>query len=141
MSAVRALAAAEPARFRGSRGDVALGLLHLWHDHWEEAHNVAQSDEGEPDHDLLHALVHRREQDFSNAAYWFRGAGKNAAFATLGARAADLLADDKLRAAVLPDGAWNSGAFLQAVRRKENEDLLRALQAEEIIAFFETLAP
>jgi hypothetical protein len=141
LQAVRSLEREHPERFAGVRGRVALGLLYLWHDHWEEAHHVAQADEGESHHDLLHAILHRREKDFPNSAYWFRGAGDNAAFELLTARAAKLLLESPLRASVLPEGQWSSAGFLASVRRKKDEDepLLRALQAQEIIAFFETL--
>jgi hypothetical protein len=42
---------------------------------WERAHAIAQDGEGAPDHDLVHALVHRIEGDDANAAYWYRRAG------------------------------------------------------------------
>jgi hypothetical protein len=142
LQAIRALERQYPERFADARGRVALGLIYLWHDHWEEAHHVAQADEGEAHHDLLHAILHRRERDFSNSGYWFRGAGRNAAFELLAERSAKPLLESDLRASVLPEGRWDSAGFLAAVRRGApgHETLLRALQAEEIIAFFETLA-
>lgn len=42
---------------------------------WERAHAIAQAGEGAPEHDLVHALVHRIEGDHGNAAYWYRRAG------------------------------------------------------------------
>jgi hypothetical protein len=42
----------------------------------EKAHEIAQSNEGEPAHDWVHALVHRIEGDAGNAGYWYRRAGK-----------------------------------------------------------------
>lgn len=42
---------------------------------WEQAHALAQSREGEPTHDRLHALLHRIEGDAGNAGYWYRRAG------------------------------------------------------------------
>ena len=141
LKAIRTLTDETPAYFQGSRGQVALGLLFLWHDHWEEAHQIAQSDEGEAEHDLLHAIVHRRENDFANSAYWFRAAGQNKMFELLGLRTAKLLLESGLNNSILPGGQWNSAGFLAAVKKKNPEPLLRALQAEEIIAFFETLMP
>lgn len=38
---------------------------------WHEAHEIAQSKEGHPDFDRLHALVHRIEGDAFNARYWY----------------------------------------------------------------------
>lgn len=57
----------------------ALGpiLTALWHDangDWEAAHHVAQSREGTPAYDRLHAYLHRKEGDAFNAAYWYRRA-------------------------------------------------------------------
>lgn len=49
----------------------------LWHDangDWEAAHNIAQSQEGVRDYDLLHAYLHRKEGDNGNANYWYRRA-------------------------------------------------------------------
>lgn len=53
-------------------------LLALWHDargQWEQAHTIAQSREGEPHYDRLHAYLHRKEGDRFNANYWYRRAG------------------------------------------------------------------
>ncbi|QNH63046.1 hypothetical protein [Hymenobacter sediminicola] len=54
-------------------------LRALWHagrDEWETAHDIAQQHEGDPLFDWLHALLHRQEGDTSNAAYWYRRAGR-----------------------------------------------------------------
>jgi hypothetical protein len=37
----------------------------------DEAHQICQSREGRPSADLAHAIVHRRDGDFSNSKYWF----------------------------------------------------------------------
>lgn len=42
---------------------------------WARAHEICQEDEGEPGHDLAHAVAHLVEKDISNADYWFRRAG------------------------------------------------------------------
>ena len=149
LKAIQAIAAENSDFFKVSKGRVALGLVFLWHDHWEEAHKIAQFDEGEFDHDLLHAIVHRRENDFANSAYWFREAGENVAFEILSPRASKLLMDSaseiipektrNLRDKIVPDGKWNPFGFLDTVKSKKFESLSRALQAEEIIAFFEVL--
>jgi hypothetical protein len=55
---------------------VALGGL--WWDakgDWTKAHESAQQDEG-PSGAWVHAYLHRKEGDSSNAAYWYRRAGK-----------------------------------------------------------------
>jgi hypothetical protein len=43
---------------------------------WDAAHKLAQMDEGEPDHDWVHAYLHRVEGDLGNAGYWYRRAKK-----------------------------------------------------------------
>jgi hypothetical protein len=50
----------------------------LWHERhgdWDAAHRIAQDIVGE-DGAWVHAYLHRREGDDSNAAYWYRRAGK-----------------------------------------------------------------
>jgi hypothetical protein len=42
---------------------------------WERAHAICQTREGEPAHDLVHALAHWIEGDLGNADYWYRRAG------------------------------------------------------------------
>ncbi len=52
-------------------------LQGLWYDangNWEQAHTIAQSREGEPSYDRLHAYLHRKEGDRFNANYWYRRA-------------------------------------------------------------------
>ncbi|PWJ58466.1 hypothetical protein CLV98_104326 [Dyadobacter jejuensis] len=53
-------------------------LKALWHDgngDWEAAHQIAQSKEGNPSYDRIHAYLHRVEGDEWNAGYWYRRAG------------------------------------------------------------------
>ncbi|HLV86672.1 MAG TPA: hypothetical protein VKV39_06810 [Candidatus Sulfotelmatobacter sp.] len=53
-------------------------LVGLWWDaknDWTRAHESAQEDEG-PAGSWVHAYLHRKEGDLSNAAYWYRRAGK-----------------------------------------------------------------
>lgn len=58
------------------------GLTHaiagLWWDakgEWKRAHESAQQDEG-PDGSWVHAYLHRKEGDQSNAAYWYSRADR-----------------------------------------------------------------
>jgi hypothetical protein len=53
-------------------------LAALWHERrgdWDRAHEIAQDIAG-PDGSWGHAYLHRREGDQSNAAYWYRQAGR-----------------------------------------------------------------
>jgi hypothetical protein len=50
----------------------------LWHErrgNWERAHEITQDLPG-PDAAWVHAYLHRREGDQSNAAYWYRLAAR-----------------------------------------------------------------
>ena len=52
-----------------------LALKALWWDakgDWNKAHECAQGDEGDPSCDWVHAYLHRKEGDASNAGYWYR---------------------------------------------------------------------
>lgn len=58
----------------------------LWHDargDWDEAHRLAQRDDDRGGA-WVHAYLHRKEGDLSNAAYWYRRAGRPTAHHALG---------------------------------------------------------
>ena len=57
---------------------VSDALRALWHDargDWDRAHAVAQDVDGHTGA-WVHAYLHRKEGDATNAAYWYRRAGK-----------------------------------------------------------------
>jgi hypothetical protein len=65
-----------------------LALLALWWDgkgNWRRAHEHAQEDESDPVTAWVHAYLHRKEGDPSNAGYWYRRAGKHVATGDLNA--------------------------------------------------------
>jgi len=45
--------------------------LHLLNDDISRCHDIAQSNEGVPTFDYLHAVLHRREEDYWNSKWWF----------------------------------------------------------------------
>ena len=58
--------------------ELDFALAGLWWDakgDWTKAHESAQQDEG-PRGAWVHAYLHRKEGDNSNAAYWYGRAGK-----------------------------------------------------------------
>jgi len=64
---------------------VTPALRALWHDardDWNEAHRIAQDIAG-PVGAWVHAYLHRKEGDLSNAGYWYRHAGRPAATGSL----------------------------------------------------------
>jgi hypothetical protein len=56
-------------------------LVALWHDaqgHWDAAHRIAQDIDDETGA-WVHAYLHRKEGDASNAAYWYGRAKRDVA--------------------------------------------------------------
>ena len=77
--------------FRASLGNatppaaVSLPLQALWWDAkgvWGKAHECAQSDPGAAGA-AVHAYLHRKEPDLSNASYWYQKAGRSPATGAL----------------------------------------------------------
>src|SRR5262249_24689657 len=54
----------------------------LLHDYLDESHTISQGVETTSG-SFWHAIMHRREGDFSNAKYWFRHVGNHPVFAEL----------------------------------------------------------
>lgn len=49
--------------------------LWLRFDFLDESHSISQEDEGNPNRDFWHAIMHRREPDAFNSKYWWRRVG------------------------------------------------------------------
>jgi hypothetical protein len=136
-----AASAASEASLPEPRRALLEGLVLLWHDRWEEAHEAAQAREGDPDFDLLHAIGHRREGDYPNALYWFDAAGKHPCYALLApALSAPVFAG--IRESLLPRGEWSPAAFVAEVKRhagevSERRTQLVLAQAAEMRSFIE----
>src|SRR5712692_9566353 len=65
--------------------ELSFALAGLWWDakgDWKQAHESAQQDEG-PAGSWVHAYLHRKEGDSSNAGYWYGRAGKTPALTPL----------------------------------------------------------
>src|SRR5262249_3411310 len=68
-----------------SDGDMAracLAGLWLYHDFLDESHQISQEIDT-PTGSYWHGLMHRREPDYGNAAYWFRRVRAHPIFADL----------------------------------------------------------
>src|SRR5687768_4793164 len=59
----------------------------LWHDFLDESHTISQGIES-PTGSFWHAIMHRREGDFSNAKYWYARCRNHPALAEISTRAA-----------------------------------------------------
>jgi hypothetical protein len=61
-------------------------LQALWwdaHEDWDQAHSLVQMDEADRQCAWVHAYLHRKEGDLSNAAYWYRRSGHPVATGSL----------------------------------------------------------
>ncbi len=72
----------------------------LLHDYLDESHNISQRIDT-PAGSYWHAIMHRREGDFSNAKYWYRRVGKHPVF--------DMIAEQAYVAASLRDAKSSFG--------------------------------
>jgi len=95
--------------------------LFQWHDFLDESHQLSQSIEGEGENrlgDYWHAIMHRREPDFSNAKYWFRQIGKQPISSSLRKEADETLARltapeaARWRDRLQPGSKWDPLAFV-----------------------------
>jgi hypothetical protein len=94
----------------------------------DESHTISQGLET-AEGSYWHALMHRREPDASNAAYWFRRVGEHAIFPALRREAQDL----GMR---LGSDSWSPFDFIDLCERHrgsgtEQEMLLRRVQKRE----------
>ncbi len=95
----------------------------LLYDFLDESHTISQGIDTTSGN-FWHAIMHRREGDFSNAKYWFRNVGQHPVFAALSeqARVAASFRDagSSLGETCLHDGNWDPFVFVdlcQAVAR------------------------
>ena len=78
------------ATFQGVEppANLSFAVQALWWDgrgDWERAHECVQANESDPASTWVHAYLHRKEGDPSNATYWYRRAGQPVATGKLDA--------------------------------------------------------
>src|SRR5580765_7367038 len=89
--------------------ELIVALVLLWHDHLDSAHELAQGI-ANPNGSFVHGIMHRREPDYGNAAYWFRSVGRHPEFPEIASRAAKTLqgrAESNLIQKLTPAGEWD----------------------------------
>jgi hypothetical protein len=110
-----------------SNPDEAAALLSglwLWHDCLDESHKVSQqlhTTSGS----FWHAIMHRREGDFSNSQYWYARCQNHPSLQTIAAQANDVInpfpADKQILKLTIH--GWNADAFVDFVEGvSENPD-------------------
>ena len=126
----------------------ARGLVLLWHDHHDAAHEIVQHLET-AEASYVHAILHRREPDYSNAKYWFRRVRQHPCYEPLAKAAEKILQSsgaDTLASRLLPGGRWDVFAFVDACEEAQARQgdtktvgVLRQVQGTEFALLLEHL--
>lgn len=98
------------------RADCIKAMLLLWLDDLEISHTLSQGVDT-PDGSFIHAIIHRREGDFSNSKYWFARTGQHAAMAELAQHVAKAPGDwhrPQLKR-LIDGGTWHGPAYVDFV--------------------------
>jgi hypothetical protein len=102
--------------------DALLAGLWLWHDGLEESHRISQSIHSSTG-SFWHAIMHRREGDFSNSKYWYARTTGHPAFQTLAGRAGPIInqAPAEKMLLKLVSGGWNPNIFVDLVESASDQ--------------------
>lgn len=107
----------QPATRRDDAAAVLAGLW-LWHDFLDESHRISQQIHGSSG-SFWHAIMHRREGDFSNSKYWYARCADHPLLPSLAATVDELVkpfpADKSLLR--LTAGGWNAAAYVDLVEQ------------------------
>jgi hypothetical protein len=125
-------------------GACCLAGIWLLHDYLDESHKISQAIDTSSG-SFWHAIMHRREGDFSNAKYWFRHVGQHAVFDSIGQRAGELVAvrgEEAMLKKLITSGTWDPFAFVDLCQAaigggKNARDLCLDIQQAEWELLFE----
>src|SRR4051812_36072625 len=92
--------------------------LWLWHDFLDESHVISQSLEN-PTGCFWHAVMHRREGDFSNSKYWIHRIGDHPIYSELAVKADDVIRPYPADKSIfkLTSSGWNASSFVDLVEQ------------------------
>jgi len=116
--------------------------LWLLHDFMDDGHGIVQDIETR-DAAYLHCIVHRREPDAHNAAYWLARIGAHPISGELARDAAEILSGRPALAAIVAGGRFDARRFIDAATAASttgaDEQALLALQRREWELLFDHL--
>ena len=118
-------------------GDACIAGLWLLHNFLDESHEISQKLEN-PTGSFWHGVMHRREEDYSNAKYWFCRVGVHPIYSELGGAAKELAEsnDDQKAAFLREQHLWDPNRFIDLCkgangRNSDLEMLCRRIQRLE----------
>jgi hypothetical protein len=132
-------AAFKPQTIRDrSMARACLAGLWLLYDFLDESHSISQEIET-PTGSYWHGIMHRREPDYGNSAYWFRRVGRHPIFGTLcgeAARLAEYHPPDTATTFLTKQSSWDPFAFIDlceavASGKSDSESLCQQVQRVE----------
>ena len=95
-----------------------VGALWLWHDWLDESHKISQKIET-PTGSWWHAIMHRREGDFSNSKHWYARCAMHSLMSAMGPQAAGVvnpMPSDKMLLRMTRAG-WDPAVFVDVVEQ------------------------
>ena len=137
MEIVRAFAPSDAAA--NTRRALCRAALFLWNDDLDAAHKIVQPRDDNATANFLHAVIHRRERDFSNALYWWRKTGAHPLLSKIGLAARDADGAREYSQLFGRDDVFNAAAFTQLCEKSAppNEEVLRRIQAIELESIYQ----
>ncbi len=96
----------------------------LWHNFLDSSHQISQEIKTSSG-SFWHAIMHRREEDFSNAKYWFRQVDGHEVYALIAEAAEPILSHYENPTGIRPlaeDGSWDPFAFVDLCQQVGETD-------------------